>query len=169
MSNVHRLRHSDKIFFVTSNLLSDRRHLEEKEYSLILQVIQQLRVKMGFLFCGYVLMPDHWHALIWVGYPMTLSEVMGKIKVTSSGRLNKHRGTQGANWQHQFWDRFVRDADEFDERLKYMHLNPVRRGLVERPEAWPWSSINNFSLDPVVVAACPIQTDYIQLPDSYRA
>ena len=42
------------------------------------------------------------------------------------------RGSRGPLWQHQYWDRFVRDEKEFNERLDYMHLNPVKKGLVKR-------------------------------------
>jgi putative transposase len=35
-------------------------------------------------------------------------------------------------WQHQYWDRFVRDEKEFNERLEYLHLNPVKKGPVKR-------------------------------------
>lgn len=62
----------------------------------------------------------------------------------------------------------MRHAKEFRERLDYMHLNPVRRGLVKRPEEWQWSSYNNFSLDKAVVATCPIRIDYVRLPEGYR-
>jgi len=70
-------------------------------------------------------------------------------------RLHAARGSRGPFWQHQFWDRFVRHEREFQERLDYMHLNPVRKGLVKRPENWRWSSYNNFALDQATVAACP--------------
>jgi hypothetical protein len=50
-----------------------------------------------------------------------------------------------------------------------MHLNPVRKGLVKRPEEWRWSSYNNFALDKEQVARCPMQIDYVHLPESYRA
>jgi hypothetical protein len=67
-------------------------------------------------------------------------------------------------WQHQYWDRFVRHAKEFAERLEYMHLNPVKKGLARRPEGWRWSSDNNFALDKATVAPCPIQIDCVTLP-----
>ena len=47
-------------------------------------------------------------------------------------RLHVQRGTCGPLWQHQYWDRFVRHEKEFGERLDYMHLNPVKKGLVKR-------------------------------------
>jgi hypothetical protein len=41
--------------------------------------------------------------------------------------------------------------------------------LVKRPEDWRWSSYNNFALDKAMVAACPVQIDYVSLPEGYRA
>ena len=48
-------------------------------------------------------------------------------------------------------------------------MNRGRKGLVKRPEAWRWSSYNNFSLDKATVAACPTQSDDVRLPLGYRA
>ena len=127
------------------------------------------RRRLAFLLCGYVLMPDHWHALIWTGYPLTISQAIHYVKKVCARHLHARRGTQGPVWQHQFWDRFVRHAREFTDRLAYMHLNPVRKGLVAKPEEWRWSSCNNFALDKAVVAACPVQVDYVHLPEAYQA
>jgi hypothetical protein len=57
----------------------------------------------------------------------------------------------------------------FDNELEYMHPNPVRKGLVKRPEDGRWSSYNNFALDKATVAARPIQIDDARLPLGYRA
>ena len=127
------------------------------------------RRRLGFLLCGYVLMPDHFHALIWTRYPLTISQLIHDVKKVSARWLHRHRGTEGPLWQHQFWDRFVRHAREFHQRLDYMHWNPVRKGLVKKPEQWRWSSYNNFAVDKTVVAGCPIQMDYVRLPEGYRA
>ena len=67
------------------------------------------------------------------------------------------------------WDRFVRHPKEFGQRLDDMHRNPVRRGLASEPQDWRWSSYDNFALDQHTVAGCPIEIDYVHLPDSYRA
>jgi len=168
MSNLHRLRTSDRIFFITTNLNQGERPFQDVEYEIILETIAKSRKRLGFLFRGYVLMPDHWHALIATQDPLTISDVLQDIKRVSSLKINRVHKTTGSRWQHQFWDRFVRHSKEFRERLEYMHYNPVRKGLVERYEQWRWSSVNNFSLAKSVVAACPIQIDYVQLPGNYR-
>ena len=49
-----------------------------------------------------------------------------------------------------------------------MHLDSVNKGLAKRREDWRWSSYNNFALDKAIVAACPMQIDYVQLPLGYR-
>ncbi len=134
----------------------------------MLDALDESRCKLHFGLYGYVLMPDHGHALIWTTYPLTISRVVQDIKWVSARALNRARGTTGLVWQHQFWIRFVRHAKEFRARLVYMHLNPVRKGLVAKPEEWRWSSYNNFALDRSVVARCPIQIDYTYLSESYR-
>jgi len=169
VSNIHRLRHTDCIFFLCVNLRPRFRRFNEPEYAQLIDVLEASRKRLGFLLCGYVLMPDHWHALIWPQYPLLIEQVMHDAKKIMTLRIHARRGTQGPLWQHQFWDRFVRHQREFSERLEYMHRNPVRKGLVTRPEDWRWSSCNNFALDKTTVAACPIQIDYIHLPLGYRA
>ncbi len=114
-------------------------------------------------------MPDHWHALIWPHSPLTISRVVHDVKLVMANGINRRRATTGPVWQRQFWDRFVRNAKEFAQRLEYMHFNPVRKGLVGRPEEWCWSSYNNFSLEPHRITACPLQVDYVRFPDDYRA
>jgi REP element-mobilizing transposase RayT len=168
MSHVHRLRLTDRIFFVNVNLRPRIRRFGDSEYPVIIKVLEESRRRLGFLLCGYVLMPDHWHALIWPQYPRLISQVLHDVKKITTLRLHALRGHKGPLWQHQFWDRFVRHEREFKERLEYMHMNPVRKGLVKRPEDWRWSSYNNFALDKATVAACPIQIDYVRLPEGYR-
>ncbi|MBI3934562.1 MAG: transposase [Acidobacteria bacterium] len=163
MSRLKRLLLTSRIFFVTVNLLKNLPHFTDEEFTLLVAAIEESRFKLGFTFCGYVLMPDHWHALIGVSDPLTISRVVQDIKWISAGRLNRQRNRTGPFWQHQFWDRFVRHEKEFGHRLAYMHLNPVRKGLVKRPEDWKWSSYNNFALDRALVARCLIEIDCVDV------
>jgi putative transposase len=165
MSNVRRLLVSDRIFFVTANLRHSIPCLQEKELPLIVDALTESRRRMHFLLVGYVVMPDHWHALMWPPFPLTISRAMQSVKWQAANMLNRQRGVRGAVWQHQFWDRFVRHERELASRLDYMHLNPVRKGLVKRPQDWRWSSYNNYSLGKSQVAECPIQIDYLRIAE----
>ena len=168
MSRIHRLRTTDRVFFVTVKLCRSLPAFGPAEYQTMIDVLESSRARLRFLLCGYVLMPDHWHALVWTAYPLTISRAVQDVKKVAARRLHRLRGTKGPVWQHQFWDRFVRHEKEFAARLDYMHLNPVRKGLVDRPEQWQWSSCNNFALDREEVRRCPIQIDYVRLPEGYR-
>lgn len=167
MSHVRRLRLTDRIFFVNVNLRPRVKPFRDCEYLLMIEVLEASRRRLKFLLCGYVLMPDHCHVLIWPRHALLISQVLHDVKNVSALRLHAVRGSEGPLWQHQFWDRFVRNATEFNARLEYMHMNPVRKGLVKRPQDWRWSSYNNFALDKATVAACPIQIDYVRLPEGY--
>jgi REP element-mobilizing transposase RayT len=117
MSRVHRLRNTDRIFFVSINLRRRVEPFRPLAYPLMIDALEGARGRLGFLLCGYVLMPDHWHALIGVSYPLTISQVIHDIKKVTARRLHERRGTEGPLWQHQFWDRFVRHAKEYGARM----------------------------------------------------
>ncbi len=80
MSRVRRLLFTDRVFFVTVNLRRRIPGLEADEYPLMIQALQQSRQKLGFKLCGYVLMPDHWHALLAVHHPLTVLRAVQDIK-----------------------------------------------------------------------------------------
>ena len=100
MSHVHRLRVSDRIFFVSVNLRRALARLSDSEYEQVGAAIEQSRRKLHFLFLGYVLMPDHWHALISPAYPLTISRVIQDIRWISARSLNQERHSAGPVWQH---------------------------------------------------------------------
>jgi putative transposase len=122
MSDVRRLQKSDKFFFVTVNLLRHVPDLSAQDFPFLIQAIEDSRQRHHFLFCGYVLMPDHWHALIWPPFPITISGVVKDVKYVSCRKLNRSRQGNGSIWQHQFWDRFVRDKQELRLRLDYITI-----------------------------------------------
>lgn len=168
MTRLRRLRLSGRIFFVTANLRRGLPHLTSQEYILILKSFNEARQPLDFYLCAYVLMPDHWHALIWPAEDSTIAQVMQSIKQRAARSLNRYRHASGPVWQPAYWDRFVRHAAEYRERIRYIHENPVRKGLVATPADWRWSSFNSFSLDEAARTACPIEVDHVVLPESYR-
>jgi hypothetical protein len=159
VSHIRRLCVSDRIFVVTVNLRRQVRPVAASEYPLLIEALEGARRRLGFLlgkahgrkkpdrgYPLYVLMPDRWHALIWTGYPLTISQAIHDVKKVSVRQLHHQRGTPGPVWQHQFWDRFVRHAPTYGALL-----------------------YSNFALNKALLADCPIQIDYVILSEQYRA
>jgi REP element-mobilizing transposase RayT len=102
VSHVHRLRVTDRIFFVTVNLLRRTKPFDSSECKLLIETLEGSRRRLGFLLCGYVLMPDpsaDGHALIGTAFPLTISQVIHDVKKVSARRLHEGRGTEGPLWQ----------------------------------------------------------------------
>jgi hypothetical protein len=74
MSNVHRLLTTDRIFFVPVNLRWAFAPLADEEFWLVAKAMDRSRRRLGFLLCGHVLMPNHWHALIRAAHPLHAPE-----------------------------------------------------------------------------------------------
>ncbi len=85
------------------NLRPRFRLFNESEYNLLIRVYEASRLRLGFLLCGYVLMPDHWHALLWPQYLLPIEQVLHDAKKIMTLRLHARRGAQGPLWQHQYW------------------------------------------------------------------
>ena len=85
-------------------------------------------------------------------------------------RINAGRKEPGLLWQPRFFDRALRSVREYYEKVEYIHLNPVRAGLVKRAEDWPWSSVHDYSgsLSAGVSANPILAVDRILLPADER-
>ncbi len=88
----------------------------------------------------YVVMPNHVHLLLSLNDQQQLGRAVQLIKGGFSHSLRKHGVAFPMVWQQRYYDRRVRDADEFAEFSRYIRQNPVRKGLAEVPEDYPHSS-----------------------------
>ena len=59
--------------------------------------------------------------------------------------MRAERGETGSLWQKRYYDRNLRSYDDFVEKLRYIHHNPVKRGLIAKPEDWTWSSFAHYA------------------------
>jgi REP element-mobilizing transposase RayT len=88
---------------------------------------------------AYVVMPNHVHVL-WTPH-IQLSQLMHRTKGPTARWANELLGRAGKPfWQEEYFDRLVRNADEFKQIRRYIELNPVKAGLVAHPWEFPWSS-----------------------------
>ena len=109
-----------------------------------LHSLEQTRRRYNLEILGYVIMPEHVHLLMSepADREITLSKALQALKLSVAKRL-----TQRPFWQTRYYDFNVFTHNKRVEKLKYMHRNPVTRGLVERPEDWIWSSYRHYLLD----------------------
>jgi len=121
--------------------------------NIFLEILEQVRKKYRFIVAGYVVMPEHFHLLMSEPEQGTPSTVMQVLKQRVARRLlpkkRRHDPRQQGLfaddrspkfWQSRFYDFNVYSGKKHAEKLRYMHRNPVKRGLVHRPEQWEWSS-----------------------------
>jgi putative transposase len=125
-------------------------------------------------------MPEHVHLLVSEPEPGLLADAIHYLKLSFVKRLrggvsqvlnpqvSAHK--TGANLGHprtvesgsfsqnRYYDRNVRDAREFSVKLRYLHRNPVKRGLVSDPAEWKWSSFRHYAL--VEVSVVEIESEW---------
>ena len=124
----------------------------------LLKVLEQVRQKYDFTVVGYVVMPEHVHLLVSEPALGDPSLVMKVLKQRVARRLLSRKPARNAQpelwaepsaprhfWQKRFYDFNVWSRRKEIEKLRYMHRNPVKRGLVERPELWRWSSFRCYA------------------------
>jgi REP-associated tyrosine transposase len=137
-----RFQQSAQSHFVTFTCYHRRRGFDSPAVcDLFLEVLERMRCRFALCIYGYVVMPDHVHLLVSEPERGLLAEAMHYLKLSFAKRLG-----MGVFWQKRYYDRNVRSADEFREKLRYVHRNPVKAGLCQRPEDWKWSSFRHYAL-----------------------
>jgi len=132
---------------------------------LFLAILEQTRQRYRFVVVGYVVMPEHIHLLITepdVGTPSTVMQVLKQRSARAilpkakpkkrridmrQPRLFRDAAPRNPLWQARFYDFNVWTTKKRVEKLRDIHRNPVKRGLVEAPEQWRWSSYRFYLLD----------------------
>ena len=126
--------------------------------NLFVHALGKIRERYGFLLVGYVVMPEHVHLLVSEPQNGPLASAVQAIKQSVSRQLIGNRDHFS---QEQYYDFNVWSLAKQKEKVKYIHRNPVRRELVERPEEWVWSSFRNYLTgEPGVVEVESSWTEY---------
>ena len=116
-----------------------------------------VRKRWPFQVLAVVVLPDHLHAM-WelprgdANYSLRwkrLKEEFTRKYLADGGRERSRsdsRTAQGerAVWQRRFWEHLVRDEDDYQNCLDYIHYNPVKHGVSDRPMSYRWSSFRQF-------------------------
>ena len=88
--------------------------------------------------CCWVLMPDHWHAMIQLFPGAQLPAVVRRAKAVSARAVNQARRAEGAVWARAFHDRALRDEERVRDAARYVVANPVRAGLARSVREYPF-------------------------------
>jgi REP-associated tyrosine transposase len=139
-----RLPHLEKegaTYFVTFSTL-DRRTLSGEARGIILGRCCYEHERRAIVHTA-VVMPDHVHLLMSpldddMGEVYSLKTILRGIKGASARLINKSLGRKGSLWQHESFDHLLRGDESIEEKVEYLCQNPVRRGLAEKPEEYPW-------------------------------
>ena len=150
MSRYLRPRAPGASVFFTVALADRRSRLLVAEVAALRKAVRATKDERPFRIDAWVVLPDHLHAL-W-----TLPE--GDADYSTRWRLIKTRFSRGLPvgplkpshearhergiWQRRFWERHIRNEADFAAHLRYCWWNPVKHGLVEKPEDWAYSSVH---------------------------
>ena len=119
--------------------------VEESVCSELLTLLEGYRAKFAVKCYGYVLMPDHLHALLeQPGDQPAISGMLGGFKSVSSHRIKVDAFPGPRLWRERFDDVPVPGAEAARTKLDYIHNNPVKRSLVDAPERYCWSSAPHY-------------------------
>ncbi len=159
-SALHRIYGTHHLHFITSSCYRRLLFLSSvRSRNQFLSILEQTRQRYRFVVVGYVVMPQHIHLLLTepeVGTPSTVMQVLKQR--TARALLPKRKRSNPPNlfaveprrrafWQARSYDFNVWTTKKRVEKLRYMHRNPVKRGLVGTPEQWLWSSYRFYLLD----------------------
>ncbi len=154
MPDYRRARHPGGTYFFTLTLLRRHgndlltRHIEELRES-----VRTVRSKYPFDIHGWVVLPDHLHCVIQLpdgDTDFTLRLRLIKASFSKSlprtewlSAVRQRRGERGI-WQRRFWEHLIKDEADYRAHMDYVHINPVKHGLVKQVSDWPYSTFHRL-------------------------
>lgn len=138
-------------YFFTVNLLDRWSCLLVEHIDLLRESVRAVKRRRPFQIDAWVVLPDHLHAVWtlpdgdadysgrWRSIKIAFAKGLPKTERRSPVRLAK--GERGI-WQRRFWEHTIRDDADYAAHVDYVHVNPLKHGLVERLADWPHSSFH---------------------------
>ena len=136
----------DPVYFITSTTLKRQRILANDSIAAILvREFEDARARHRWAIGSYVVMPDHVHFFCMPGpQAVPLSRFMGSWKEWTAKAIKRELQLAGNVWQREFFDHVLRSDESYSEKWNYVRENPVRAGLVPRPEDWKYHGSIHF-------------------------
>ncbi|EDR35318.1 transposase and inactivated derivatives, partial [Coxiella burnetii Q321] len=139
-------------YFFTVNLHDRRSRLLIEQINLLRRSLKLVQQKYPFQINATVILPEHLHA-IWT-LPESDNDYSSRWRRIKShftrGLLNqgcylrKNSRHEYDIWQRRFWEHTIRNEQDFENHVNYIHYNPVKHALVRRVLDWPYSSFHVY-------------------------
>ena len=120
--------------------------LKSEDVALVVVASLTFLVNEGHSIFRWVIMPNHLHLLIAVRQGYELSSVMRRFKGYTAKEANKVLQRSGSFWFPEFFDRYIRDEQHYEDVIRYIDRNPVQAGLVKHEAQWRFSSAGTAKL-----------------------
>jgi putative transposase len=148
---------------------------QDADYEAFERILEEAVERFEMRLLAYLVMPNHWHLVVWPQKSGDLSRFTGWLTLTHTQRWHAHRHTTGSG--HLYQGRFksfpVQEDEHFLIVCRYVERNALRAGLVERAEAWRWSSLWRWccgnATQQALLAAWPVRrspgwVDFVNQP-----
>jgi putative transposase len=135
-------------FFFTVNLADRKLALLTAHIELLREAFRKTRQRHPFTVDAIVILPDHIHA-IWTMPEgdadfatrwRLIKSTFSRKPISESRAAKRERGI----WQRRYWEHTIRDEDDFARHVDYIHINPLKHGLVDRVREWEASSFQRY-------------------------
>jgi putative transposase len=142
-------------FFFTVTLADRRSSVLVEQIELLRRAFAVARGERPFTIDAIVVLPDHLHAILTLplgdaDYSSRWRRIKGQFSnalIDLYGSLARHPNGELALWQRRFWEHTIRDEQDLEHHVDYIHYNPVKHGFVSRVRDWPHSSFHRYVND----------------------
>lgn len=143
MTNIRRYFTLGHLYFLT-HVTHKRMPILTENADLLNSAINEVIAETPFEIIAFVIMPDHFHIII-DPKKSDVSSLFKRIKLKFSSNLRKIKNMKsGRIWQNRFWDHQIRNQEDLNTHIDYIHYNPVKHGLVKNPFVYKHSSLIEY-------------------------
>ena len=138
-----RFQKAESLHFITFSCFGRLPYLEASETKDVVEaVLEAVRARHGARVYAYVLMPEHVHLLMNEPPSILVAQFLKAFKQITSRKL---KGDRERFWQERYFDGNIHGESARSEVIRYIHRNPVKRGLAASPEQYRWSSFSHYA------------------------
>ena len=139
-------------YFFTLTLRDRTSRVLVEHVDILRDAFRAARQRHPFEIDAIVVMPEHLHLVMTLspndaGYDLRIRFIKGRFsRRVAQSRVAIHRNERGEYdlWQRRYWEHTIRDDQDLQRHVDYIHFNPVKHGHAVRAAAWPYSSIHRY-------------------------